>query len=44
MKPRRWDDSYARNEWGWSPDFTDINTIVADFVEEMKKHPELYQF
>jgi len=44
MKPRRWDDSYARNEWAWSPDFTDINTIVADFVEEMKKHPELYQF
>ncbi len=43
MKPKRWDDSYAHSEWGWSPDYTDINTIVAGFVEEMKQHPELYR-
>ncbi len=31
-----WDDSYARSEWGWTPQFTDIDRLVADFVEEMK--------
>jgi hypothetical protein len=43
MRPKRWDDSYARSEWSWSPDYTDIETIVAGFVEEMERHPELYR-
>lgn len=41
-QPRRWDDSYARKEWGWSPDFDNIDKIVAGFVEEMKRNPGLY--
>ncbi len=31
-----WDDSYARSEWGWTPQFTDVDRIVTDFVQEMK--------
>jgi len=31
-----WDDSYARSEWGWTPQFSDIDRLVADFVVEMK--------
>ena len=41
-QPRRWDDSYARKEWGWTPDFNNIDKIVAGFVEEMKKNPGMY--
>ena len=35
------DDSIARREWGWSPEY-DQTRIVDDFVEEMRKHPERY--
>ena len=31
-----WDDSYARSEWGWTPQFTDVDRVVTDFVQEMK--------
>jgi threonine 3-dehydrogenase len=34
-----WDDSYARSEWGWSPEYSDIERVVSDFVEEAKQHP-----
>ena len=32
-----WNDSTARDEWGWSPEYTAISTLVADFVREMKQ-------
>lgn len=32
-----WNDSYARREWGWSPEYTDIGRVVGDFIDEMKK-------
>jgi len=31
-----WDDSYARSEWGWTPQFTNVDQLVADFVQELK--------
>jgi nucleoside-diphosphate-sugar epimerase len=31
----KWDDSYARSEWGWAPEFTDIDRVVSDFVREV---------
>jgi len=35
------DDSIARKEWGWEPEY-DQARIVEDFVEEMRRHPERY--
>lgn len=32
----KWDDSYARHEWGWSPEYSTIGQIVADFMEETR--------
>jgi threonine 3-dehydrogenase len=34
-----WNDSYARKEWGWSPQYADINRLVEDFVKEMRENP-----
>lgn len=36
------DDSIARREWGWEPQY-DQARIVDDFLEEMKRHPEFYR-
>ncbi len=44
MTPRRWDDSFARKEWAWSPDYDSVEKIIAGFVEEMKKNPGAYDF
>jgi len=33
-----WDDSYARSEWGWSPEYSDIHRLVSDFVQEIKRN------
>ncbi|MGQ9858066.1 MAG: NAD-dependent epimerase/dehydratase family protein [Thermodesulfobacteriota bacterium] len=35
------DDSTARNEWGWRPDY-EQERIVEDFLEELRAHPERY--
>ncbi|MCK5553767.1 MAG: hypothetical protein KAJ09_11520, partial [Deltaproteobacteria bacterium] len=35
------DDSLARKEWGWKPEYNQ-ERIVDDFLEEMRKHPERY--
>ena len=35
------DDSCARQEWGWSPTFG-LDAMVEDFIEELRRHPELY--
>jgi len=35
------DDSVARKEWNWSPQY-DQERIVDDFLEEMKLHPQRY--
>ena len=36
------DDSRAREEWGWTPLYTDFEKIVADFIEEVRSKPEYY--
>jgi len=35
------DDSVARNEWNWRPEY-DQERIVSDFIEELKIHPQRY--
>lgn len=35
------DGSRAAEEWGWQPSY-DLEGIVDDFIEEMKKYPERY--
>ena len=35
------DDSKARDEWGWKPEYTQ-EQIVDDFLEELKSNPERY--
>jgi nucleoside-diphosphate-sugar epimerase len=42
MPRRAWDDSYARSEWGWRPEYDTIEKIVTDFIQEMRVHPDLY--
>jgi len=36
------DDTIARKEWGWKPEY-DQTRIVSDFLEEMKRYPERYR-
>jgi threonine 3-dehydrogenase len=36
------DDTRAREEWGWKPEFTDVNKVVADFIEEVKSRPDFW--
>ncbi len=36
------DDTRAREEWGWKPEFTDIQKVVADFIEEVKVRPDFW--
>lgn len=37
----RFDDSRAREEWGWEPRYTQ-DEMVDDFLHEMRLHPERY--
>ncbi|MCK4263117.1 MAG: NAD-dependent epimerase/dehydratase family protein, partial [Dehalococcoidia bacterium] len=30
------DDSRAREEWGWQPEYPDLDKVVADFIEEIR--------
>ncbi len=36
------DDTLARKEWGWKPEY-DQERTVDDFLEELKLHPERYE-
>ena len=36
------DDSRAREEWGWEPLYGDLEKIVADFIKEVRTKPEYY--
>jgi threonine 3-dehydrogenase len=36
------DDSLARQEWGWKPEY-DQERIIDDFLEEMRLHPQRYE-
>lgn len=36
------DDTPAREEWGWQPLYTDFETIVEDFIHELKTRPQLW--
>lgn len=31
-----WDDSYARKEWGWEPDYPAIDQVVSTFIADLK--------
>lgn len=37
----RFDDSRAREEWGWEPYYTQEH-MVDDFLQEMKEYPQRY--
>ena len=37
----RFDDSRAREEWGWEPHFSQAQ-MVDDFLQEIRVHPERY--
>ncbi|MBE9505821.1 MAG: NAD-dependent epimerase/dehydratase family protein [Chloroflexi bacterium] len=36
------DDSRAREEWGWRPAFPDLDTVLVDFKAELTEHPQWY--
>jgi len=36
------DDSRAREEWGWDPEYDDYRKIVEDFIHEVRTRPEMY--
>ena len=36
------DDSRARDEWGWRPLFSELEDMVADFINELRTRPEFY--
>lgn len=37
-----YDDSKARQEWGWKPQYLDLESVVEDFLEEVRKNRERY--
>ena len=39
---RVFDDSYARNEWGWKPQYDTPEAIIDVFGKGMKEHPGRY--
>ena len=36
------DDSRAREEWGWCPQYPDIESVLLDFKAELSDHPDRY--
>jgi threonine 3-dehydrogenase len=38
----RFDDSYARKEWGWKPEHATVDQIVEAFIKDMRAHPQRY--
>ncbi len=39
---RVFDDSRAREEWGWKPEYTDLEKLVEDFLREVRTRPQWY--
>lgn len=39
---KRFDDSYAREEWGWFPECGTVDAIIAAFETDVRSHPERY--
>jgi len=39
---KRFDDSCARNEWGWKPLYTTPEAVVGKFEKDMKEHPKRF--
>ncbi|MBN1151752.1 MAG: NAD-dependent epimerase/dehydratase family protein [Dehalococcoidia bacterium] len=36
------DDSFARKEWGWQPQYQSLASIVPDFIDEVRTHASRY--
>ncbi len=36
------DDTCARDEWGWRPEYTTIESLVPDFINEVRVNPRRY--
>jgi len=36
------DDSRAREEWGWQPTYSDLDKVVVDIIDEIKMHGARY--
>jgi len=36
------DDRCAREEWGWQPRFSNLEDMVADFINEVRTRPQYY--
>ncbi len=41
---RVFDDSYARKEWGWNPQYNTLEAIIDAFEKDLKQYPERYGF
>jgi nucleoside-diphosphate-sugar epimerase len=41
MRPTElaWNDSWARTEWDWAPEYVNIEQVVSDFVSEIRINP-----
>ena len=37
-----YDDTNAREEWNWQPLFEDLESIVEDYIEEVRTRPEFF--
>ncbi len=42
MRIEVFDDTRARDEWGWQPNYADLAAVIADFVAELRGHPTQY--
>ncbi len=40
--PQSIDDSQARKDWGWKPDF-DLDTMVSEMLTQLEKHFSIYK-
>ncbi len=39
---KAFDDSYARREWGWKPQYANIEAIINIFEKDMNEYPKRY--
>ena len=39
---KRFDDSYAREQWGWKPEYDSPEAIIDVFEKDLKSYPERY--
>lgn len=37
-----YDDTNAREEWGWKPLYEDLESIVEDYIKEVRTRPEFF--